>query len=294
MDDNTAAQSAAIGEMGVWRDSPAKRLLVAVTLPVFYVLNRPSLQWFARALYDFALRCNGFAINHKGRLGLTMGEENFLRRHLQGVAGGVFFDIGANNGAYSKVLRHLVPAATIYAFEPHPKSFAALQTVLAGDDAVLVNQALSETPGEMTLYDFAEHDGSTQASLSREAVALFSGNVVEHRVTCNTIDGFMAERGIDRIDLLKVDTEGFDLSVLRGARQALAAGRIGTIQFEFIPANIITKTRIRDFMALLSNYQLHRICLNGELIPLAPYDVKRCEVYVMQNLIALPVARPAS
>jgi FkbM family methyltransferase len=222
-----------------------------------------------------------------------MGEENFLRRHLQGVTGGVFFDVGANTGSYSKVLRHYVPGARIYAFEPHPKSFAALGKVLAGDDAVLVNQALSDTPGEMTLYDFAEHDGSTQASLSREAVALFSGNVVEHRVTCSTVDDFMAAQGIDRIDLLKVDTEGFDLSVLRGARAALAAGRIGTIQFEFIPANIITKTRIRDFMALLSGYQLHRICLNGELIPLAPYDVKRCEVYVMQNLIALPVRKPA-
>jgi FkbM family methyltransferase len=293
MDDIGSADTAAIGEMGVWQDSPAKRLLVAVTLPVFYLLNRPSLQWFARALYDFALRCNGFAINHKGRLGLTMGEENFLRRHLQGVTGGVFFDVGANTGSYTKVLRHYVPDARIYAFEPHPKSFAALGNVLAGDDAVLVNQALSDTPGEMTLYDFAEHDGSTQASLSREAVALFSGNVVEHRVTCSTVDGFMAAHGIDRIDLLKVDTEGFDLSVLRGAREALAAGRIGTIQFEFIPANIITKTRIRDFMALLSGYQLHRICLNGELIPLAPYDVKRCEVYVMQNLIALPARKPA-
>jgi FkbM family methyltransferase len=260
---------------------------------VFYLLNRPSLQWFARAVYDFALRCNGFAINHKGRLGLTMGEENFLRRHLQGVTGGVFFDVGANTGSYTKVLRHYVPGATIYAFEPHPKSFAALRKVLADDPALLVNQALSDTPGEMTLYDFAEHDGSTQASLSREAVALFSGNVVEHRVTCSTVDGFIAANGIPRIDLLKVDTEGFDLSVLRGAREALAAGRIGTIQFEFIPANIITKTRIRDFMALLSGYQLHRICLNGELIPLAPYDVKRCEVYVMQNLIALPMRKPA-
>jgi hypothetical protein len=72
----------------------------------------------------------------------------------------------------------------------------------------------------------------------------------------------------------------------------VVAVSLGTIQFEFIPANIITKTRMRDFMALLSGYRLHRICLNGELIPLAPYDVKRCEVYVMQNLIALPTASP--
>jgi FkbM family methyltransferase len=287
MDQTTLAGTDPIAKMGVWKDSFGKRLLVAVTLPVFYFLNRPSFQWFGRAIYDFALRCNGFAINHKGRHGLTLGEENFLRRYLKDVKGGVFFDVGANHGSYSRYLRQLVPNARIYAFEPHPKSFAILSQDVSDSGTILVNKALSDTPGEMTLYDFAECDGSTQASLSRDAVALFSGDVVEHRITCTTLDAFMAENAIERIDFLKVDTEGFDLSVLRGAKVALEGRRIGTIQFEFIPANIITKTRIRDFMAALSRYRLYRICLNGELIPLAPYDVKRCEVYVMQNLIAI-------
>ena len=287
MDTVTASDGEPIGTMGVWKDSFSKRLLVGVTLPIFYALNRPSMQWFGRAIYDFALRCNGFAINHKGRHGLTMGEENFLRRYLKDVKSGVFFDVGANHGSYSLYLRHLVPGARIYAFEPHPKSFAILTQEVPKDGTVLVNLALSDKPGEMTLYDFAEDDGSTQASLSRDAVALFSGDVVEHRVTCTTLDAYMAGNAIERIDFLKVDTEGFDLSVLHGAKQALDARRIGTIQFEFIPANIITKTRIRDFMTLLAGYHLFRVCLNGELIALAPYDVKRCEIYVMQNLIAI-------
>ena len=40
-----------------WQDSVGKRVLVAVSFPVFFLLNRPSLRWFARAAYDFALRC---------------------------------------------------------------------------------------------------------------------------------------------------------------------------------------------------------------------------------------------
>ena len=254
----------------------------------FYLLNRPSLSWFGRAAFDIALRCNGLAINFKGSQGLTVGEENFLRRHLEGRNEGVMFDVGANNGAYTSYLRKLVPAATIYAFEPHPLSFEYLRKATTDVKTILINQALSDKPGRMQLFDLAGHDGSTQASLSHDAVKLFSEGVVEHEVSVTTLDDFMDAQRIDRIDYLKIDTEGFDLKVLLGASRALAAGRIGTIQFEFIPANVITNVRMRDFISLLSQHTIYRVCLNGELLPLTPYDVKRVEIYVMQNLIALP------
>lgn len=140
----------------------------------------------------------------------------------------------------------------------------------------------------MTLYDIGGHDGSTQASLSHDAVALFSTSIVAHSVTCTTLDAFMEANGIERIDLLKIDTEGFDLAVLKGASHALDAGRIGTIQFEFIPANIVTGIRVRDFIDLLPGYRLHRLCMNGSLMPLEPYDVTRCEIYPVQNTIGIP------
>jgi len=285
MDEPTAADP--VAQMTEWRDSPAKRLAAAVTLPIFYLLNRPSLLWLAKAAYDFALRCNGICINYKGRHGLTVGEEHFLRRHLKGVRSGIFFDVGANRGSYANYLHMLVPDARVYAFEPHPRSFALLAESARSDNIVVVNRALSDAPSHMKLYDFSDHDGSTQASLSQDAVKLFSPSVVEHAVECTTLDIFMHENGIEKIDFLKVDTEGFDLSVLRGASSALADNRIGVIQFEFIPANIITKVRMRDFMELLHRYRIYRLCLNGSLIPLEPYDVKRCEIYAMQNLIAI-------
>jgi hypothetical protein len=60
------------------------------------------------------------------------------------------------------------------------------------------------------------------------------------------------------------------------------------IQFEFIPANIATAVRMRDFFDVLApgGYVLHRLCLNGELAPLGSYDVKRHEIYVTQILVA--------
>ena len=60
------------------------------------------------------------------------------------------------------------------------------------------------------------------------------------------------------------------------------------IQFEFIPANIATGVTMHAFFEVLRGYRIGRLCLNGTVMWLDPYDVKRCEVYVTHNLIAVP------
>jgi hypothetical protein len=81
-----------------WQASRARSLLAALGQPVFRLLNRPSMAWFGRAAYDFALRANGMAINFPGRHGLTAAEEAFLARNAGALAGGVAIDVGANAG----------------------------------------------------------------------------------------------------------------------------------------------------------------------------------------------------
>jgi FkbM family methyltransferase len=272
-----------------WQPSFTKQLMAKLAYPVILLLNRPSLSGLADLAYDFALRCNGIAITFAGREGLTKAEENFLRRVRDRLQGGVLIDIGANHGAYARMLRRMAPSARVIAFEPHPLTFDHLQrSTVAISGIELVNKALGADSGEFNLYDFREADGSTQASLSEAAVALYSTDIVEHRVCCTTVDEFMAEAELARIDFLKIDTEGHDLSVLKGARYALREKRIGMIQFEFVPANIATGVSMRDFFEVLSGYRIGRLCLNGALRPLDSYDVKRCEIYVTQNLIAEP------
>ena len=70
----------------------------------------------------------------------------------------------------------------------------------------------------------------------------------------------------------------------------MGRGAIRAIQFEFIPADIALHVSMRDFFEVLDGFRLHRLCLNGTLMPLARYDVKRCEIYVTQNIVALPRA----
>jgi FkbM family methyltransferase len=278
----------------IWRPSRLKSLLASCAYPIFLMLNRPAMSWFGDLLYDIALRCGGIAITFAGKEGLTRAEEHFLHRNRARFQDGVLFDIGANHGAYAGVLNRLAPNARIFAFEPHPATFALLRSHMASRLAVrVVNKAVADKTGVLKLYDFRAEDGSTQASLSEAAVALYSSDIVEHVVDCTTVDEFMAEAGLDHIDLLKIDTEGHDLSVLMGARTALRDRKIGMIQFEFIPANIATGVTMHGFFEALHGYRIGRLCLNGSVRWFDNYDVKRCEIYVTHNLIAIPADRPA-
>lgn len=275
-------------ETPLWHGGKVRRFVEAAFYPLFWALNRPAAAGLSRAIYDFALRCNGVAINFPGQHGLDVAEERFLRSVAPSLRGGVLLDVGANMGRYASYLRELVPDATIYAFEPHPATFARMSARLSSLRVQAVRQAMSDQAGVTQLFDFETRDGSTQASLSREAVEIFSSGVVGHAVTSTTLDGFLDAEGIREVAFLKVDTEGFDLKVLQGAARAIREKRIRLLQFEFIPANIATHVTMRDFFEALPGYDIYRMCLNGELLPLFPYDVKRCEIYVTQNLIAKP------
>jgi hypothetical protein len=104
-------------------------------------------------------------------------------------------------------------------------------------------------------------------------------------VPVTTVDDYCAEHDIGRIDFLKVDAEGHDLAVLKGARGAIDEGRVRLIQFEFGGANIDSRTYLRDFVRLLTpRYKLHRLMVDG----VEPVDYTEAEeVFVTANYLAV-------
>jgi FkbM family methyltransferase len=275
-----------LAETPLWKPSRGRQFVETLFQPLIWLLNRPAAAPLSRRIYDFALRCNGMAIATEGSKGVTYPEERFLRRVVGSLQGQVLLDVGANCGSYAAFLARIAPTAMIYAFEPHPATFSRLVAMARGTRVQPLQLALGNRAGSACLYDFRQSDGSTQASLDRGAVEIFDKDIVQHEVVATTLDEFLAMQGIEQVAFLKIDTEGFDLKVLQGAAQAIAARRIKLIQFEFIPANIATHVRMRDFFEALPGYNIYRLCLNGELLPLFPYDVKFCEIYVTQNLVA--------
>ncbi len=141
------------------------------------------------------------------------------------------FDVGANAGQTAIACRDAFPGAQITCFEPVPETFAALQSTIASLGRVAAhNMALSDRQGHARIHTY---DSSLVASL--EADAPFTQGRVAHEidVTLDTLDQFCSAHDVARIDLLKIDTEGHDIAVLRGGRGMLAAGRIGFVLTEF-------------------------------------------------------------
>jgi hypothetical protein len=136
----------------------------------------------------------------------------------------------------------------------------------------VIAAAVSDRPGQATIM--ASAPGSGGGSLF-ERHDSYLGDTGAHRevVPVTTVDSIVAEHRLGRVDLLKLDVEGSELSALHGARTSLAEGRIATVTFEFGSANVYSRTFFRDVWDLLvpTGYRLWRILPGGRLLPIGGY-----------------------
>ena len=159
------------------------------------------------------------------------GERWLVRHRLAGAMQAVVFDIGANNGEWLADVLRVNRSAQIHAFEP--QQVLAERIVASHRDVKVINAAVGAEAGFLELFDYADHPGSQHASLVQGVIdAVHGGTARSTRVRVVTLDDYCAEHHVARIDLLKIDVEGFELQVLRGARRMLEEGRIDAIQFE--------------------------------------------------------------
>lgn len=156
------------------------------------------------------------------------------------------FDIGANVGQTTRQIRAVWPEARIHAFEPVSSTFDQLQANVAGDHATTPYRlAFGGRPGRASMV--AKPGGVLNRIVERPA-----GNLPIEEVEVVTGDAFCAAQGIDRIDILKIDTEGHDLEVLVGFRNMLAERRIAYVEVEcgIAPTNAmhVPFGRLADFI----------------------------------------------
>jgi FkbM family methyltransferase len=193
--------------------------------------------------------------------------------HLLGT-GGVYFDIGANMGLTTVVAARAGEPSRIVAFEPTHKYAAVWHKNVEANgvrNASLFQCAVGESPGTL---DFVVNPNAPMhnrfnmgESLSRYARTKGDAVYVS-KVAVTTIDSVCASLGIERITLLKIDVEGAEPSVLRGATQMLKAKAIDTIYMEFIPEFMIEmKESVEAFADTIYGfgYVALRIESNGAL-----------------------------
>ena len=219
------------------------------------------------------------------------GEKHFIQHRLMEFLRGnppVVFDVGANVGEYSLMLHQNFPHARLYSFEPQPDNYRKLASATANIPNISTfEMAVGQSSGMVKLYDRADKQGSTQATVIEGVIPEVFGStasVVEVPIT--SLDEFTGKHGIKEIDFLKLDIEGNELQALRGARQLIDTRSIRCIQFEFNEMNAFSGSFIRDFRALLPDYSLYRL-LPRDLLPLSN-DIHCTEIFAYQNIVALP------
>ena len=252
--------------------------------------------WGALAGRPFFRRGNTFLMN-LGLRGLGVGNSS----DLSGEAGilellaprwrragrdAVLIDVGANEGNYADELLRLCPDARIFAFEPHPSTAGRLEARV-GDRLEVISTGVGESPGKATLWDHAGRSGSSHASLVPGLIErMYAGSSEGFEVELTSLDAFCEDRGIFRIDLLKLDVEGHEVCCLRGARRLLEAGGIRLIQFEFNILHVASRTFFDDFAVLLPGFRFYRILPHG-CLELRLDRVFRCHLYDVQNILAV-------
>lgn len=130
--------------------------------------------------------------------------------------GMVVIDVGAHIGIYSVLAAKKVEK--VVALEPFSKNYERLKENSAPFKNIITkNIALSNRKGEMPFYvsEFS-FSHSLNADIAKE-----SGTYTEASATVSTLDELVRELGLEKVDLIKIDTEGEELNILKGAEETL-------------------------------------------------------------------------
>jgi FkbM family methyltransferase len=159
-------------------------------------------------------------------------ERNFRRLVRQGMT---VFDVGANLGVYTLLAAARVgPEGRVHAFEPVPQLFQLLTESVrrSGSRNILPSDlAVSDRSGSAVMYLGDDRDSDIHALAQSERR---TGSV---EVRTITIDDYVEQKSVGRVDLIKIDVEGAELPALRGARRLLAREDAPLIQAEVSDEN---------------------------------------------------------
>lgn len=208
------------------------RYLLARLLRRFYDMDKRQNDHFAITIdYDDDLLINVdtasfiewwvFFFNEYEGSNIT----NLIKRIVR--PGAIVLDVGDNIGVYTLVMSRCVgDAGRVYAFEPQPQEFSKLRENVSLNRLVnvrLMACALSDQSGAATLYSHGADVANRAASSLR--LDRVSSNPISQTVELSTIDEIVRAEKVDRLDFLKIDTEGHDFRVLRGAQASISRFR---------------------------------------------------------------------
>ena len=169
-------------------------------------------------------------------------------------------DVGANVGEWAAEALKRNPRAVVHCFEPCSATYACLVKNLAGQKTVLNRCGLSDKSGtgEIHLIDETSEANSlfSQPGVPDQAMPTRS-----EKVDLTSIDQYASRNNLSKIDFLKIDCEGNEIPVLRGASETLSKNIVKAVQFEYNVTYLPGRFQLKDAFDLLQpwGFRLYKI-----------------------------------
>lgn len=167
--------------------------------------------------------------------------ESWIQKRFEGRFETIF-DVGCNIGEWSRMTRQYQPNADIHMFEIVPSTYQKMLSNIEIDNKMIPNSfGLLDKAGSVPMKHKTTYD-----SLSTIVTDLRLDESIPITGLAFTGDEYVESRQIDKIDYLKIDTEGAEGKVFKGFENTLKAGKVKMIQFEYSFVCVLTKWMLID------------------------------------------------
>ena len=169
----------------------------------------------------------------------TANPFNEMKRIFQHVDEPIIFDVGAHHGQTAGRFREIFPNSTIYSFEPFPESFDQLrQNTRNEPNTKIFNFGLSDRNGVLKFYSNPSSATNSLLSTDINGPKTWNEGLLETKkiieAEFRTLDSVISEEHIPEVNILKLDVQGAEHLVLKGAISAIQNGQVDLIYSEII------------------------------------------------------------
>ncbi len=188
----------------------------------------------------------------------TNGELNLIKfMAFNSTKESIFFDIGANVGDWSAELLRASYKGALYPVDPLKRNLTMVTARLQPNNCqkvVTSELALSDYEGTAKFYTNVHLENSGHDSLSDMAEIGYHEKTDEIEVQVSSLDRLCGELGVTQIDFVKIDVEGHEFNVLKGAKNLLSKRAIKFIQLELGHAMRANRVYFHDVFVFLDEF----------------------------------------